>query len=84
MQKVHEIPGTTFSNPLQKGDYNSEAKASLTLKELERWFAIAIGHYHATFHHGLNQTPASVWEEAVIRSEKIQTIVSVRVNAGCS
>ena len=78
MQKVHEIPGTTFSNPLQKGDYNSEAKASLTLKELERWFAIAIGHYHATFHHGLNQTPASIWEEAVIRSEKIQTINNPR------
>ena len=78
MQKVHEIPGTTFSNPVQKGDYNSEAKASLTLKELERWFAIAIGHYHATFHHGLNQIPALVWEEAVIRSEKIQAINNPR------
>jgi putative transposase len=37
MQKIHELPGTTFSNSSQKGDYASEAKAALTLNELERW-----------------------------------------------
>ncbi len=37
MQMIHdELPGTTFSNPDQRGDYDSENKAALTLRELER------------------------------------------------
>lgn len=65
MQKIHELPGTTFSNSSQKGDYDSEAKAALTLNELERWLALAVGHYHGSVHHGLNQTPASRWSEGI-------------------
>lgn len=65
MQKVHEIPGTTFSNPIQKGEYNSEAKAVLTLNELERWLVLAISHYHGTIHKGLKQTPASKWLDGI-------------------
>lgn len=32
---IHELPGTTKSNPEDKGQYNSEKHACLTLKELE-------------------------------------------------
>lgn len=35
MQEIHELPGTTFSNPVQRGSYDSEKKASLTMTELE-------------------------------------------------
>ncbi len=31
MHRIHELPGTTFSNPHQKGGYNSEQHAALTL-----------------------------------------------------
>ena len=44
MQMIHdELPGTTFSNPDQRGDYDSENKAALTLRELERWLTLAVG-----------------------------------------
>lgn len=78
MQRVHELPGTTFSNPSQKGDYDSEAKASLTLSELERWLVLAISHYHRTLHHGLNQTPTSRWSEGISRFGNVLTITKPR------
>nr|QKY83760.1 hypothetical protein [Salmonella enterica subsp. enterica] len=47
-----ELPGTTFSNPDQRGDYDSENKAALTLRELERWLTLAVGTYHGSVHNG--------------------------------
>ncbi|WP_425341362.1 hypothetical protein [Escherichia coli] len=56
MQMIHdELPGTTFSNPDQRGDYDSENKAALTLRELERWLTLAVGTYHGSVHNGLLQ-----------------------------
>ena len=68
MQMTHdELPGTTFSNPGQRGEYDSEKKATLTLRELERWLALAVGTYHAAVHGTLFQPPAARWAEAVAR-----------------
>ncbi|WFQ79673.1 transposase family protein [Xenorhabdus sp. SF857] len=68
MQMIHdELPGTTFSNPKQRGEYASDKLASLTLSELERWFTLAIGAYHGSIHSGLLQPPAACWAEAVER-----------------
>ncbi len=68
MQMIHdELPGTTFSNPDQRGDYDSENKAALTLRELERWLTLAVGTYHGSVHNGLLQPPAARWAEAVAR-----------------
>lgn len=78
MQKIHGLPGTTFSNPSQKGDYDSEAKAVLTLNELERWLALAVSHYHGSIHHGLNQTPASRWSEGIVQFGNVLPITKPR------
>ncbi|MDQ5946891.1 MAG: putative transposase [Pseudomonadota bacterium] len=68
MQMIHdELPGTTFSNPGQRGEYDSEKMATLTLRELERWLALAVGTYHGSVHNGLLQPPAARWAEAVAR-----------------
>lgn len=68
MQMVHdELPGTTFSNPKQRGEYTSDKLASLTLSELERWFTLALGAYHGSVHSGILQPPAACWAEAVER-----------------
>lgn len=68
MQMIHdELPGTTFSNPGQRGEYDSEKMATLTLRELERWLALAVGPYHGSVHNGLLQPPAARWAEAVER-----------------
>lgn len=65
MRMIHELPGTTFSNPVERGRYDSEKLAALTLPELERWLALAVASYHGTIHSTLGQTPAGRWADAV-------------------
>src|SRR5690625_7090616 len=83
MQMIHvEMPGTTFYNPDQRGDYDSENKATLTLRELERWLALAVGTYHGSVHNGLLQPPAARWAEAV-RSEEHTSELQSRGHLVC-
>ncbi|GFZ99351.1 Mu transposase C-terminal domain-containing protein [Nesterenkonia alkaliphila] len=65
MGQIHELPGTTFSNPAQRGEYDSEKMAALTLPELEKWLALAVATYHGTVHTTLGQTPAGKWAEGM-------------------
>ncbi|EXF95619.1 transposase TniA [Pseudomonas fluorescens HK44] len=66
MQMIHDdLPGTTFSNPGQRGEYASENMAALTLHELERWLTLTVGTYHGSVHNSLLQPPAVRWAEAV-------------------
>lgn len=68
MQMIHDnLPGTTFSNPGQRGEYDAEKMAALTLRELECWLTLAVGTYHGSVHNGLFQPPAARWAEAVAR-----------------
>jgi putative transposase len=68
MGMIHELPGTTFSNPRQRGAYDSGAAAFLTLAELERWLALAIaGPYHQTAHGTLKEPPAARWADGIAR-----------------
>lgn len=60
---IHNLPGTTFSNIKQRGDYDSEKNACFTLLQLEavvvKWI---VDGYHQTPHRGLAmRTPAQVW-----------------------
>lgn len=66
MQMVHDdLPGTTFSNTAQRGSYDSDGKAVLTLAELQAWLALATACYHGEVHEGLGRTPAGRWAEKV-------------------
>jgi|26BtaG_2_1085354.scaffolds.fasta_scaffold00917_7 putative transposase len=63
MKKVHELPGTTFSNIKQKEDYDAEKNASLTLAEFEKWFlTYIVKEYHHKIHSGIQKTPTRQWE----------------------
>jgi len=75
MQRVHELPGTTFSNPGQRGGYDADKMSALTLTELERWLTLAVAGYHGSIHGSLNQTPAGRWDEGV-REFGAQPVVS--------
>ncbi len=70
MKMVHELPGTTFSNVAEKGQYNSEKKASLTLLELEKWFVSAIAYYHSSLHSGIGETPTACWNRSIDSGQK--------------
>lgn len=61
MRRIHELPGTTFSNPVERGRYDSEKMAALTLPELEKWLVLAVAAYHGSVHGTLGQTPAVQW-----------------------
>ena len=37
LRALHELPGATFSNPVHRGRYDSEACAVMTLDEIEQW-----------------------------------------------
>ncbi|HEY9681948.1 MAG TPA: DDE-type integrase/transposase/recombinase [Oculatellaceae cyanobacterium] len=65
MKMVHELPGTTFSNTKERGDYDSEKRAILTMRELEKWLTLAIGTYHESIHSGLWETPAACWRRNI-------------------
>ena len=68
MGAVHLLPGTTFSDVKQKASYSSEARALLTVSELERWLALQIaGVYHLSPHSSLGTTPMEAWREAMKR-----------------
>lgn len=75
MQMVHELPGTTFSNPRERGAYDSEREAVFTLAELEKWFALAItGPYHESLHTGISEAPLARWKKGVDESGEPQPV----------
>jgi putative transposase len=66
---IHELPGTTFSNPQHRGDYDSEGTAALTLSELEKYIAEYItGVYHNRYHHGIKSPPIKRWTDGILGS----------------
>lgn len=65
MEMVHELPGTTFSNPAQRGSYDSDARAVLTVVELEKWLTLAVSSYHGQVHSTTRQTPQALWAAGV-------------------
>jgi len=66
MGKVHLLPGTTFSNSQDRGDYASERHAVMSFSEFAKWVALEIaGVYHNTPHRGLQGlTPKQAWTRA--------------------
>lgn len=61
---IHKLSGTTFSNPQERGDYNSQDMARLTIDDLrqhvETWIEDV---YHIRVHRSLERAPLDVWNE---------------------
>ncbi|MFW2600321.1 Mu transposase C-terminal domain-containing protein [Aliarcobacter butzleri] len=70
MSEIHNLPGTTFSNIKQRGEYNSDANASMTFFEFEKWLITFITKiYHKRVHNSLFLTPEQQWEEGLFGDE---------------
>lgn len=70
MQKVHELPGTTFSNIKERDTYDSEKNASMTLAEFEQWVLTYITKvYHETTHSALETTPNEKWKIGIFGND---------------
>lgn len=71
MQKVHTLPGTTFSNITQRGQYKSDKEAAMTLSELEQWMGeFIVNVYHKRIHSSLNMSPEKKYEEGIFGTEE--------------
>jgi putative transposase len=66
------VPGTTFSNIFEKGDYNPTKHAVITLSTLRKVVRMWIADvYHQQAHRSLQTTPAKMWTSS-IRPEDIR------------
>jgi putative transposase len=71
LKEIHTLPGTTFSNPKERGEYNSEKQAAMTLSEFEKWLAIFIIEvYHQRLHSALKTSPIRKYEEDIFGSKE--------------
>lgn len=63
---LKKLDGSTFSNPTEKGDYNSMKEAKITLSQLDQILHLFIVDVYAQkFHKGLNGVPAQRWQAFV-------------------
>lgn len=65
-QLLHGQPGTTFSNIIDKADYDPKRNAVISysaLEEMAHTFIIDV--YQKRMHRGLNDIPSRVWKQAV-------------------
>lgn len=66
---IHTLPGTTFSNPQERGDYPSEKQACLDMATLThllvRWI---VDVYNVTPHRGIKGRPLDRWQESANRT----------------
>lgn len=66
-QLIHQLPGTTFSSPADRGDYRSQQFATITLAELQEKVQDWIDNeYHQNRHDSLGRAPIDVWNEETI------------------
>lgn len=61
---AQHLPGTTLSSVADRGEYDPEANAELTLDKVKSVFNDWLnGYYHKHFHSGLGMSPEEAWEE---------------------
>jgi putative transposase len=64
--ELHTLPGTTFSSSSERGDYPSEEKAVVTLRELEKWLLTYITEvYHKRPHRSLGMAPLERYKQGI-------------------
>jgi putative transposase len=81
MQLIHGLNGTTKSNPISRGDYDSEGEAVMTLEELRNILTDWIQNYYNKTAHGHRHLPANVlWERNLdkMNPPKVFTAEAVR------
>ena len=68
-EELKDVPGTTFGNVKEKGEYDSEGNAIMTVTELERWLVLFIAKYHHRLHAGIGTSPLAKYKEGLLGSK---------------
>lgn len=70
--EIHGAPGTTFSRPVERGEYDSDAESAMSLAEFEKWFTIlCVEAYHQRPHSELGMPPLAKWQEGIFGTKKV-------------
>ncbi len=64
-QLIHHLPGTHFSNPAHRGDYETQRHACMTIDGLKAAVDAWIITYHNTLHSELGCAPIAIWNKEV-------------------
>lgn len=76
MKRTQSLPGSTFSNVEERGEYPSETRAVMTLGEYTRWFATFVTKvYHQRPHRGIGRIPpAKLYEQYILGTDTLRGI----------
>lgn len=82
-EKIHQLSGTTFSNPKERGKYDSEKHANMTITSLEEWFTryvAGIYHQEVATEVDLQQylQPLGLWRRRAASLEKLANEMAKR------
>lgn len=71
MHRAQSLRGTTFSNTEERGEYDSDGKAVMTLKEFEKWFGTFVTKvYHQRPHRGIGRVPPiKLYEQFILGTD---------------
>lgn len=60
---IHNLPGTTYSSPKERGDTDPEKNAVFTVAEFEQvLLELICNSYHRSTHRNLHKSPLRQWE----------------------
>jgi len=76
MKRTQSLPGSTFSNIEDRGEYSSDTRAAMTLGEYTKWFSTFVTKvYHQRPHRGIGRMPpAKLYEQYILGGETLQGI----------
>lgn len=70
MREMHVLPGTTFANIVQRGEYKPEKEAAMTIVELETYVVeFIVNVYHKRMHTGINDVPEHRYEAGLFGND---------------
>lgn len=72
---LNDLSGTTFSNPQDRGRYDSEVRAIFTFSEFQKWLVTYITEiYHEKKHSSLNTSPRAKFEEGLFNGTETPSL----------
>lgn len=75
MFELKSVPGTKFSNPVERGEYDSEGRAIFTIAEFEKFFTeFLVNDYHLKEHTGEGMdgaVPLTKWKQGIFEGDKM-------------
>ena len=67
--EIHNLPGTTFSNPKDRDSYDSSKHAAMTVREFEAYLVDwIVNKYNLGFHRGIDAAPLAKFKRSILGS----------------